>query len=120
MQLALCEVAGGVAIFLSPMVVYLAKFSPILPLLILGLCSLLGALATFFLPETAGQELPQTLKCVSVNLIWLKLLKIATAVPLYLPLLRDGQEFGQGQGRWDCVCIKQRGQRLRFMKTRKE
>jgi len=71
------------------MVVYLAKFSPILPLLILGLCSLLGALATFFLPETAGQELPQTLK--------------------------DGQEFGQGHGRWDCVCIKQRGQR--FSKT---
>ena len=27
-----------------------------------SLCSLLGALATFFLPETAGQELPQTLK----------------------------------------------------------
>jgi len=87
--IALCEIVGGIAIFLSPMVVYLAKFSPILPLLILGLCSLLGALATFFLPETAGQELPQTLK--------------------------DGQEFGQGQGRWDCVCIKQRGQR--FSKT---
>ena len=62
-QLALCEVAGGVAIFLSPMVVYLTKFSPILPLLILGLCSLLGALATFFLPETAGRELPHTLRC---------------------------------------------------------
>ena len=64
-QIALCEIVGGIAIFLSPMVVYLAKFSPILPLLILGLCSLLGALATFFLPETAGQELPQTLKWVS-------------------------------------------------------
>ena len=63
LQLALCEVAGGIAIFLSPMVVYLAKFSPILPLLILGLCSLLGALATFFLPETAGRELPHTLRC---------------------------------------------------------
>ena len=66
-QIALCEIVGGIAIFLSPMVVYLAKFSPILPLLILGLCSLLGALATFFLPETAGQELPQTLKCVSIQ-----------------------------------------------------
>ena len=61
-QIALCEIVGGIAIFLSPMVVYLAKFSPILPLLILGLCSLLGALATFFLPETAGQALPQTLR----------------------------------------------------------
>ena len=29
-----------------------------------------------------------------------------------LPLPRDGQEFGDGQGRWDCVCIKQRGQRF--------
>ena len=57
-------------------VVYLAKFSPILPLLILGLCSLLGALATFFLPETAGQELPQTLKYTplshSITLLHLK------------------------------------------------
>jgi hypothetical protein len=55
-------VAGGIAIFLSPAVVYLAKFSPVLPLLILGLCCLLGALATFFLPETAGRALPQTLR----------------------------------------------------------
>ena len=62
---ALCEIVGGIAIFLSPTVVYLAKFSPIPPLLILGLCSLLGALATFFLPETAGQELPQTLRWLS-------------------------------------------------------
>jgi hypothetical protein len=26
------------------------------------MCSLLGALATFYLPETAGQALPQTLR----------------------------------------------------------
>ena len=59
---ALCEIVGGVAIFLSPIIIYLAKISPILPTLIFGLFSLLGAVATFFLPETAGKALPQTLK----------------------------------------------------------
>ena len=75
---ALCEIVGGIAIFISPLVVYLvsiyktflkaiisivkAKFSPILPLLILGLCSIVGALTAFFLPETAGRILPQTLE----------------------------------------------------------
>jgi len=77
---ALCEIVGGIAIFLSPTVVYLAKVSPILPLMILGFCSLLGALATFFLPETAGQALPQTLK--------------------------DGELFGLDQSKWDVICIK--------------
>ena len=74
---ALCEILGGVAIFLSPTVVYLARISPVLPLLILGLCSIIGALATFFLPETAGQQLPQTLS--------------------------DGETFGLDQSRWDVV-----------------
>jgi len=78
--IALCEIVGGIAIFLSPAVVYLGKVSPVLPLLILGLCSMLGALATFFLPETAGMALPQTLK--------------------------DGETFGLDQSRWDFICIK--------------
>lgn len=77
---ALCEIVGGIAIFLSPTIIYLAKVSPMLPLLILGMCSLLGALATFFLPETAGQALPQTLK--------------------------DGELFGLDQSKWDFMCIK--------------
>ena len=51
-----------------------ARFSSILPLLILGLCSMVGALATFFLPETAGRTLPQTLE--------------------------DGTHFGEDQSRW--------------------
>ena len=44
------------------MIVYLSKLSPLLPTIIFGLCSLVGAVATFFLPETAGKALPQTLK----------------------------------------------------------
>jgi hypothetical protein len=77
---ALCEIVGGIAIFLSPTIVYLAKVSPALPTLIFGLCSLAGALATFFLPETAGRALPQTLK--------------------------DGQEFGMDQTWRDCIWRK--------------
>jgi len=77
---ALCEIVGGFAIFLSPSVVYLAKVSSILPLLIFGLCSTIGALATFFLPETAGQTLPQTLS--------------------------DGAEFGRNSSKMDCFCLK--------------
>ena len=117
-QIALCEIVGGIAIFLSPMVVYLAKFSPILPLLILGLCSLLGALATFFLPETAGQELPQTLKCVSSQFDLVEALETCVTSNISPIILRDGQEFGQGHGRWDCVCIKQRGQRFAKLKIK--
>ena len=30
-----------------------------LPMMIFGLCSLLGSMATFWLPETAGRALPQ-------------------------------------------------------------
>merc|ERR1719474_385231 len=59
---AMCEILGGFAIFLSPSIVYLGNFSSILPLLILGLCSIVGALATFGLPETAGYSLPMTLE----------------------------------------------------------
>jgi len=77
---ALCEIVGGVAIFLSPMIVYLSKVSPVLPTVIFGLCSLAGAVATFFLPETAGKALPQTLK--------------------------DGQEFGSDQTWWDVNWIR--------------
>merc|ERR1712032_1303914 len=77
---ALCEIVGGIAIFLSPMIVYLSKVSPVLPTIIFGLCSLVGAIATFFLPETAGKALPQTLK--------------------------DGQEFGSDQTWWDVSWIR--------------
>ena len=46
--------------FLCPGSLYLhcpvqARYSSVLPLLILGLCSIVGAAATFFLPETAGR-----------------------------------------------------------------
>ena len=51
---ALCEMAGGLAVLVSPGVVHLEKYSHFLPLTILAACSLVGLLATFFLPETSG------------------------------------------------------------------
>lgn len=78
--IAMCEIVGGIAIFLSPSVVYLAKVSPVLPLLILGVCSIIGAMATFFLPETAQKSLPQTME--------------------------DGRDFGTDQSLWYCICRK--------------
>lgn len=80
---ALCEIVGGIAIFLSPTIIYLGQVvAPVLPTLIFGAVSLLGAVATFFLPETAGKALPQT--------------------------LRDGQEFGSDQTWWDCIWTKKK------------
>ena len=55
--MALCEMAGGVAILVSPGVVHLKKYSDFIPLTIFSGCSLLGLLATFFLPETVGIKL---------------------------------------------------------------
>jgi len=58
---ALCETLGGIAIFTSPMVVYLGEIQRPLPLLIMGSLSVLAGAATFLLPETSGVALPQTL-----------------------------------------------------------
>ncbi|KAF0287841.1 Solute carrier family 22 member 13 [Amphibalanus amphitrite] len=60
-SLALYETLGGVAIFVSPSIVYLHEHNPGLPLLIIGAMSLLGGALTTLLPETAGANLPQTL-----------------------------------------------------------
>ena len=51
---ALCEMAGGLAVLVSPGIVHLEKYSHFLPLTILSACSLVGLLAAFFLPETSG------------------------------------------------------------------
>ena len=41
-----------------------------LPMMIFGLCSLLGSMATFWLPETAGRALPQARVSQAVNAIF--------------------------------------------------
>ncbi|XP_042872771.1 organic cation transporter protein-like [Penaeus japonicus] len=58
---ALAETLGGVAIFLSPSIVYLGNILTPLPLLVFGGLSVIAGAATLFLPETNGVVLPQTL-----------------------------------------------------------
>ncbi|XP_015590141.1 organic cation transporter protein [Cephus cinctus] len=76
---ALIHIMGYVASIVAPFVVYIAVVSPILPLLILGILGIIGGCLALFLPETLGQDLPQT--------------------------LQDGEEFGKDQGIWDVPCL---------------
>jgi len=57
-----CEIVGGIGLFISPWIVYLAKFQVQLPLLIFGGLSVLGAMVTLFLPETCDENLPNTIE----------------------------------------------------------
>jgi len=59
--LSLCEIIGGIGLFMSPWIVYLAKFQTELPLLVFGAISIFGSLTTFFLPETCGKDLPSNI-----------------------------------------------------------
>lgn len=52
---------GGVGLTIIPFVNYLGAQWLILPILIMGVFSLLGGLATLKLPETLNAKLPQTL-----------------------------------------------------------
>ncbi|XP_042214901.1 solute carrier family 22 member 21-like isoform X2 [Homarus americanus] len=58
---ALAETLGGVAIFLSPSIVYLGEWHKRAPLLVFGGLSLVAGVSTLLLPETAGVALPQTI-----------------------------------------------------------
>ncbi|XP_018573275.1 organic cation transporter protein [Anoplophora glabripennis] len=79
---ALIHIMGYVSSIVAPFVVYLAKVSVSLPLLILGVLGVLGGVLALFLPETLDQELPQT--------------------------LQDGENFGLGQKIWDFPCTKKK------------
>jgi len=59
---SLCEIVGGIGLFISPWIVYLAKVQVQLPLLIFGAISSLGAVVTLFLPETCNENLPNTIE----------------------------------------------------------
>lgn len=58
---ALSETLGGVAIFLSPSIVYLGEIQRRAPLLVFAGLSVLAGAATVLLPETGGVTLPNTL-----------------------------------------------------------
>ncbi|XP_046745588.1 carcinine transporter-like isoform X2 [Diprion similis] len=76
---SLIHTLGYIAHIIGPYVVYLSDVSPSLPLIVLGLLSVTVAIQSLFMPETLGQDLPQT--------------------------LQDGNDFGREQSFWWIPCI---------------
>ncbi|KAF5281004.1 hypothetical protein FQA39_LY05209 [Lamprigera yunnana] len=91
---ALIHIMGYVATILAPFVVYLANISPSLPLIILGILGIIGGSLALFLPETLGQELPQT--------------------------LQDGEEFGINQKFLDFPCASTKERDTQVVNMRQE
>ncbi|EFX84114.1 hypothetical protein DAPPUDRAFT_21975, partial [Daphnia pulex] len=60
--IAYVHIAGYVAAIVSPYIVDLARFSQFLPLTILGILALIGAIVGLMLPETLGAILPETIE----------------------------------------------------------
>ncbi|XP_046745586.1 carcinine transporter-like [Diprion similis] len=82
---SLIHTFGYIAHIIGPYVVYLHDVSTHLPLTVLGLLSLVVAVQSLFLPETLGQDLPQT--------------------------LQDGNDFGIEQNFWWIPCISSTSER---------
>ena len=57
-----CSMVARIFGLVCPFVANLALFWKPLPMLVLGVPSLIAAFSTYFLPETSGKELPQTMK----------------------------------------------------------
>lgn len=57
----MCARIGGV---LAPMLYLLRSISPHAPMVLCGLCPLLGSVLTLLLPETANKPLPDTIEDV--------------------------------------------------------
>uniref|UniRef100_A0A1B6CMW4 Major facilitator superfamily (MFS) profile domain-containing protein n=1 Tax=Clastoptera arizonana TaxID=38151 RepID=A0A1B6CMW4_9HEMI len=53
---------AGIGLLVFPSIVSLAKYSRVLPLIVMGTLSIAGAMASIFLPETLNIHLPQTLE----------------------------------------------------------
>ncbi|GAB6032575.1 hypothetical protein CHUAL_011464 [Chamberlinius hualienensis] len=60
--LSFMSVVAAITMVPSPYINYLVVYSRTLPLIILGLMSLVGGVAAIFLPETLGISLPQTME----------------------------------------------------------
>lgn len=74
------HITGYIATILSPIIIHLGVISPMLPLILLGLCGIIGGSLILFLPETLGEQLPQSLD--------------------------DGEQFGLNQKMWHFPCLK--------------
>ncbi|KAF4527764.1 hypothetical protein B566_EDAN016469 [Ephemera danica] len=61
-SLAFGSFVSNLGRIIFPSIVYLANYWRVLPLLVFGVLSIIGAVATMLLPETLGRPLPQTLR----------------------------------------------------------
>uniref|UniRef100_A0A672SZW3 Si:dkey-119m7.8 n=1 Tax=Sinocyclocheilus grahami TaxID=75366 RepID=A0A672SZW3_SINGR len=66
----MCARAGGV---IAPIIYLLRNISRHAPMVVFGLCPLIGAALTIFLPETAHKPLPDTIEDVERNLFYPKI-----------------------------------------------
>ncbi|XP_064456920.1 uncharacterized protein LOC135367559 [Ornithodoros turicata] len=80
-------VVGDIGSCLGTQVAALAEYDRLLPTLALGIVSLVGTVTVFFLPETVGLPLPQTVE--------------------------DGEEFGKDQGLCFCPVFASRARTKR-------
>ncbi|XP_069948422.1 organic cation transporter-like protein [Cherax quadricarinatus] len=55
------HIAGYLSALFSPVIVYLGTLSPLVPLVVLGVASVIGGFVALILPETLHRDLPQTL-----------------------------------------------------------
>lgn len=62
----MCARIGGV---LAPMMYLLRSISPHAPMVVSGLCPLLGSALTLLLPETANKPLPDTIEDVEGTIL---------------------------------------------------
>ncbi|GMR52886.1 hypothetical protein PMAYCL1PPCAC_23081, partial [Pristionchus mayeri] len=60
--MGMSSMVAGSGLLLAPHLVALGSYWKILPLILMGFMSLSAGIATFFLPETLGAPLPQTLE----------------------------------------------------------
>uniref|UniRef100_A0A915PXC4 Major facilitator superfamily (MFS) profile domain-containing protein n=1 Tax=Setaria digitata TaxID=48799 RepID=A0A915PXC4_9BILA len=60
--MGMSSMVAGSGLILAPYVVRLGDYLRILPLVIMGLLSVTAGIASFFLPETMGKPIPQTLE----------------------------------------------------------
>ncbi|XP_037077485.1 carcinine transporter-like [Pollicipes pollicipes] len=60
--MALASFFAGLGLLCFPQILALAAYGRLVPLIIMGTVTLLGAFVSFFLPETAHQHLPETME----------------------------------------------------------
>lgn len=77
----MCARTGGV---IAPMMYLLRSISPQVPMVLCGLCPLLGSALTLLLPETANKALPDTIEDVEGS-------SLRSEIPIFIALFLKGQ-----------------------------